>query len=139
MVATFRTILLADDDADDAEMFALVLAEVDPGVVLRHVINGEEVFEAIKEKPGFTPDVIFLDLNMPRMNGWQCLEKLKADAVTKDIPVVIYTTSSHTRDKQVAFAHGATAFITKPSDYKALRALLLSVIADTHPFVRHGG
>jgi CheY-like chemotaxis protein len=137
MVATFKTILLADDDADDAEMFALVLAEVDPGVVVHHVINGEEVFDLIKEQPRLNPDVIFLDLNMPRMNGWQCLEKLKADPTTRDIPVIIYTTSSHTRDKQMAIAHGATAFITKPSDYKALRALLASMISDTYQFAKH--
>jgi CheY-like chemotaxis protein len=137
MVTTFKTILLADDDADDAEMFALVLAEVDPGVVLHHVTNGEEVFDLLKGHSAPSPDVIFLDLNMPRMNGWQCLERLKADPVTKHIPVFIYTTSSHTRDKQTASAHGATAFITKPSDYKALRALLASVIADTYQFVRH--
>lgn len=137
MVASFKTILLADDDVDDAEMFGLVLTEVDPGVVLHHVANGEEVFDLITGETGLTPDVIFLDLNMPLMNGWQCLEKLKANSATKDIPVVIYTTSSHTRDKQIAMANGATAFITKPSDYKALRALLVSVISDTYQFVKH--
>lgn len=136
MVTNLKTILLADDDPDDAEMFALVLGEVDSGVALIHVTNGEAVFDMLAQRPSQVPDVIFLDLNMPRMNGWQCLEKLKSDPRTKDIPVIIYTTSSHTRDKQMATTYGASAFITKPSDYKLLRTLLSTVITDMCHFVK---
>jgi CheY-like chemotaxis protein len=124
-----KVILLADDDPDDAEMFALVLSDIDPTLKLHHVKDGLAVFEHLKHPDNQLPDMIFLDINMPEMNGWQCLSMLKGSTRTKDIPVLIYSTSSHSRDKQTATELGATAFITKPPDYKTLRKILSSVAA----------
>lgn len=120
-------ILLADDDLDDAEIFADALNDVDPRVKFFHAENGYGVFEQIKTLGNRTPSIIFLDLNMPEMDGWECLSILKRDPVTKDIPVMIYSTSSYHRDKQNALASGASAFITKPSDYESLRKLMTSL------------
>jgi CheY-like chemotaxis protein len=128
--ANSKIILLADDDLDDAEMFAETLAHVDPSVKFYHVKNGLGVFEHLQRTNNKKPDVIFLDINMPEMSGWQCLTTLKNDPLTKDIPVLIYSTSSHHKDKQTAIELGASAFITKPSDYKALQHLL-SVVTST--------
>lgn len=126
-----KTILLADDDAEDAEMFSLVLAEIDSTVRFYHVNNGLAVFEFLKDKDQI-PDVIFLDINMPEMSGWQCLSALKTNNETKNIPVLIYSTSSHPRDKQIAIELGAYAFITKPSDYKSLKTILTDVTTSLH-------
>ena len=123
------SILLADDDPDDAEMFFMVLKEVAPTVTFHHVKDGLAVFQFLKQAEHI-PDVIFLDINMPEMTGWQCLTKLKGSAATKNIPVVIYSTSSHPLDKQTAIDLGATAFITKPSDYKILQKLLSAIAAN---------
>lgn len=124
-----KVILLADDDPDDAEMFALVLSDIDSSVKLHHVKDGLAVFEHLKHPGNQVPDIIFLDINMPEMNGWQCLSMLKNNDATKDIPVLIYTTSSQARDKQTAMELGASAFITKPSDYKTLRKILSAIAA----------
>jgi CheY-like chemotaxis protein len=126
-----KVILLADDDPDDAEMFALVLSDIDSSLTLHHVKDGLAVFEHLKHPGNQVPDIIFLDINMPEMNGWQCLSMLKHNDRTKNIPVLIYTTSSHSRDKQTAIELGASAFITKPSDYNTLRKIL-SAIASSH-------
>lgn len=127
-----KIILLADDDPDDAEMFSMVLSEVDGSVKFYHVDNGLAVLEYLKQIENPLPDVIFLDINMPEMSGWQCLTALKNNDTSKHIPVLIYSTSAHPRDKQIAMDLGASAFITKPSDYKTLGKLLSTVISNLH-------
>lgn len=123
-------ILLADDDFDDAEIFADALNDVDPRAKFFHAENGLGVFEQLKSLGSRMPSIIFLDLNMPEMDGWECLALLKRNPLTKDIPVMIYSTSSFYRDKQNALASGASAFITKPSDYESLRKLVTSVTSN---------
>jgi CheY-like chemotaxis protein len=127
-----KIILLADDDLDDAEVFAEILTHVDASVKFYHVKNGLEVFAHMKRMKNQKPAIIFLDINMPEMSGWQCLSVLKNDSLTTDIPVVIYSTSSHHRDKQTAIELGASAFITKPSDYKKLQDLLSVITANLY-------
>jgi CheY-like chemotaxis protein len=122
-----RTILLADDDTDDAEMFMSVLSDIDPQIKCYHVENGRDVLTYLKRGERERPDVIFLDINMPEMSGWECLTKLKEESTTKLIPVLIYSTSSHARDREIANELGATGFITKPSDYKTLKKILSSI------------
>jgi CheY-like chemotaxis protein len=124
-----KSILLADDDIDDAEIFADLLSEIDPQVEFYHAKDGLGVFEHIT-RLGESPNVILLDLNMPEMNGWECLSRLKNDPLTQNIPVLIYSTSSYQRDIQTAIDSGASAFITKPSDYHTLRKLISTVISD---------
>jgi CheY-like chemotaxis protein len=130
--ATNKTILLADDDMDDAEIFGHILEDIDPTLKFYHVTNGSGVMQHLEVTDNPTPDIIFLDLNMPEMNGWQCLSQLKSVDKTRDIPVLIYSTSSYLRDKQQAIASGASAFITKPSDYKTLQNLLFKISTGLH-------
>lgn len=130
--STTKIILLADDDMDDAEIFGHILEDIDPGLKFYHVTNGSGVMQHFQLPENPTPDIIFLDLNMPQMNGWQCLTQLKSEDKTRDIPVLIYSTSSHQKDKQLAMASGASAFITKPSDYKTLQNLLFKISTGLH-------
>jgi CheY-like chemotaxis protein len=124
--------LLADDDSDDAELFGEALVSIDPPVEFHHVEDGEEVFRFLSDSSVKRPDLIFLDLNMPRMSGWQCLAKLKNDIYFKDIPVIIYSTSSHQRDKEIAIELGAMGFLTKPSDFKILKKLLQHITTNSN-------
>ena len=78
--------LLADDDRDDAELFNEALSTVNPSIKFHHVEDGHEVFQFLLNSKIEKPDVIFLDLNMPAMSGWQCLAKLKNDTALKKIP-----------------------------------------------------
>jgi CheY-like chemotaxis protein len=125
------TFLLADDDVDDKTLFCEALAEIDPGIVCHTAADGKEALEILSEKEARRPDIIFLDINMPIMDGWQCLGKLKADANHRNIPVIMYSTSSYQRDIDLALESGAFCFFTKPSDYRELRSIL-KLIA-THP------
>lgn len=122
--------LLADDDNDDAELFGEALTGIKPPVEFYHVENGRGLLEFLSSKQDRKPDIIFLDLNMPEINGWQCLTRLKNETVYKDIPVIIYSTSSNPRDKKTAIELGASGFLTKPSNFKLL-VKLLNIIAST--------
>jgi CheY-like chemotaxis protein len=125
-----RFFLLADDDRDDAEIFSEALTTVNPSIKFHHVEDGQEVFQFLSNSKIEKPDVIFLDLNMPAMSGWQCLAKLKNDTALKNIPVIMYSTSSNPREKEIAIELGATGFVTKPTDFKALTKILETISAN---------
>jgi CheY-like chemotaxis protein len=124
------TFLLADDDADDKTLFCEALAEINPGIVCHTAADGKEALDILSEKQTRKPDIIFLDINMPIMDGWQCLGKLKQDNQHRNIPVIMYSTSSYQRDIDLALENGAFCFFTKPSDYRELRSIL-KLIATT--------
>jgi CheY-like chemotaxis protein len=118
------TFLLADDDADDKTLFCEALAEIDPSIVCYTASDGKEALAILSEKQIRKPNIIFLDINMPVMDGWQCLGRLKSHSDHRDIPVIMYSTSSYQRDVDLALESGAFCFFTKPSDYRELRAVL---------------
>lgn len=97
--------------------------------------DGQEALELLTSKKTL-PDIIFLDLNMPRMDGKQLLYELKHDAKFKNIPVFIYTTSSHSRDIEETIQSGAACFITKPSSIHELKEMLSIILNNLHDMKR---
>lgn len=112
--------LLIDDDADDRELFCEAINAIDEQITCYSETNGRRALEKLDNREIEPPDVIFLDVNMPVMNGWQCLSALKSNETYKNIPVIIYSTSSHAHEVEKAHDHGALYFMTKPSDFKTL-------------------
>ena len=121
------TILMADDDPDDYYLLKEALAEKEINGQLRLVSDGVELidylllrgrFEKTDEAP--KPQLILLDLNMPRMDGQQALMKIKAIDKIKEIPVVVYTTSRDDMDIKISYEAGAHSFITKPATFQGL-------------------
>ncbi|RAW02312.1 response regulator [Pseudochryseolinea flava] len=127
----FRQFALADDDTDDAGLFAEALAEVDPKIQLCLAENGKVLLDKISTGRCEWPDIIFLDVNMPEMNGWTCLGELKKHATFSKIPVIMYSTSSHVRDRAAAARLGANFFYTKPDSFQQLKEFLRYLI--DHP------
>lgn len=121
-------ILLADDDADDTDIFIQVMKEISEEVDIKSAKNGLEVLELLN-KTEYRPDIIFLDLNMPVMGGYECLKQLKADKELKRIPVIIYSTSSNHQHIQETFDSGANLYIPKPDSYTGLRKMAQQVLA----------
>ncbi|MGC1242911.1 MAG: response regulator [Chryseosolibacter sp.] len=115
---------LADDDADDIGMFCEALSEVDRGVVCRTAENGRSAIALLSDPDERKPDVIFLDINMPVLNGWDCLKWIKSQAPLMRIPVIMYSTSSSKRDIDLAAQHGALCLMTKPESYSGLKNIL---------------
>lgn len=119
--------LLADDDQDDQEMFFEALTSINESIVCHAVLNGREALEKLNELEK-SPDLIFLDVNMPVMTGWECLEKLKKEERYKNIPVVIISTSSYLREKKIALEMGALCYLTKPNDFDELKDVLRIIV-----------
>lgn len=120
------TIFLIDDDSDDREIFALALEEIFPSYTCVTARDGVEALEKLRSGD-VKPNYIFLDLNMPRMNGQQCLSEIKKELALNKIPVIIYSTSSESRHKEQMIAMGASAFVTKAPVIPELIASLKDV------------
>lgn len=122
------TILLIDDDRDDAELFHEVLKEIDSSISFDHIEDSKKGLEKLKAGTSNLPDMIFLDINMPIVSGWQCLDQFKKTEHLKNIPVIMFTTSSQPTEKENAIHRGASGFITKPNEYRVLKDSLSEVI-----------
>ena len=117
------TILLIDDDTDDQEMFTSALAFIDSSIVCSIATNGVEALRQLKNADAL-PDMIFLDLNMPLMNGAQFLKEAKATNRLREVPIIIYSTASDIRTIEEAKQLGAHQFISKPEKFSELVGLL---------------
>lgn len=123
-----KRFLVIDDDSDDRELFSEALASVDPAIVCDQATDGAEALKRLTLSENDKPDIVFLDINMPVMNGWQFLTKLKSEDQYKHIPVIVYTTSSNAKDKLIADNLGALCFITKPHAFGRLKNMLGIVV-----------
>ncbi|TDX10672.1 response regulator [Flavobacterium sp. S87F.05.LMB.W.Kidney.N] len=110
---TNYTIFYADDDEDDLSIFADAVESINQKITLQTYTGGEKLLDAIFNPPP-TPHVVFLDLNMPGKNGFEVLEEIRSSEDKKDIPVVIYSTSSEPSIIEKCRNLGANCFITKP-------------------------
>lgn len=116
--------LLIDDDKDDQEIFKLALQDINEHIVCHTVDNGIEGLQLLRSDESFVPGYIFLDLNMPRMNGKDCLTALRSIPRLAEVPVVIYSTSSDPRDIRETKALGATDYIVKQYSLASLKEIL---------------
>ena len=123
-------ILLADDDTDDRFFFEKALKEIPISNTLRTVENGEELMDYLSKPETNLPDIIFLDISMPRKTGVECLIEIKNDEKLEHIPVIIFTTS-FTRGLELEmklsntlFTMGAQDYLRKPSSFEELKQVL---------------
>ena len=121
-----KRILLVDDDVDDQLYFRDAINEISPEAHCEIANNGKEALVQIEVPP--PPDLIFLDLNMPIMNGYELLSTLKKSPRFKDIPVVIVTTSKNNNDIEQSQKLGANLFFTKPSNFAILCNKLRTIV-----------
>ncbi len=123
-------ILLADDDMDDRIFFEKALKEIPVSTMLRTVNNGEELMDYLTKNINLLPDVLFLDLSMPRKTGFECLAEIKENEKLKMLPVVMFTTS-FTRGidleenlKNTLTRMGARDYIRKPGDFEEYKSVI---------------
>jgi CheY-like chemotaxis protein len=119
-----KKVLLIDDDLDDRTLFCEAMDQVAPEVICYTSPHGRKALTQLNNKEIEIPDIILLDLNMPVMSGWQCLSALKEQEPYKEIPVIIYTTSSLQEDIEKAEKLGALCFFSKPPDFNQLKKSL---------------
>lgn len=124
-------ILLADDDLDDCLFFCEAVKELDINFNLRTVHDGEQLMELLSNQLVTLPNVLFLDLNMPRKNGFECLEEIKNNQNLLSLPVIVYSTSFEQDVVNQLYRSGAQFYIRKPSvflQFKKVIGLALSII-----------
>ena len=121
-------ILIVDDDEDDRQFFADALEGIELNTDLHQLENGKSCMEFLLSDTENTPDLVFLDLNMPIMNGFECLEAIRKTPHLKDLLVAIYSTSSAERDIEETFEKGANIYIKKPSSFSELKKSLKQVV-----------
>jgi CheY-like chemotaxis protein len=120
-----KMILMVDDDPDDVQFFCNALYESNKPYYCISVTNADEALQFL-EHTLINPEFIFLDLNMPRLNGKECLIKLKTNPQSKDIPVIVYSTSSQKKEIEELYKLGAAQFVSKPYSMR----LLINTISD---------
>ena len=116
-----RFILLGEDDADDQEMLKEVFASIDDAFVLFFVNNGKEILSALEKlKDDQMPCLIVLDYNMPGLNGADILRELSMNERYKNIPKVVWSTSTSEKFKKICLELGAIDYVIKPNNIKDL-------------------
>ena len=117
-------ILLADDDTDDCFFFKKALEELHISTQLTTIHDGEELMKYLSENSENLPDVLFLDVNMPRKNGFECLSEIKHTEKLQDLPVVIFSTNKSRDTISVLFKSGANIYICKPHEFSHLKQVI---------------
>jgi len=113
-------IFYTDDDVDDQLIFKEVVAEIDKSHDLYIQNDGQELLDRLQNPPP-KPQLVFLDLNMPRKNGIQALKEIRQSEKLKDITVIIFTTSDDNASIEITKDLGASVFITKPSFFHSFK------------------
>lgn len=117
-------VLLADDDADDRLFFEQAIAQVSQPTTLTILNDGEELMEFLSDEKNEIPSVLFLDINMPRKNGFECLTSIKLNDRLRRMPVVVFSTSNSWDHINTVFKTGANIYIHKPGDFSELKQII---------------
>ncbi|MEL1254519.1 response regulator [Flavobacterium sp. DGU38] len=121
-------LLLADDDDDDCMFFREALDELSLSAMLATVNDGVELMGYLETRGEDLPDMLFLDLNMPRKNGYECLAEIKGIESLKQLPVIIFSTSLDSKNVDLLYDMGATYYIRKPGDFSKLKKVIYDAL-----------
>ena len=124
-----RIIVLADDDLDDLMIFQDAFNEMNIDISLTITNNGQHLMETLDNTVPPLPDLIFLDLNMPKKNGKECLNEIRSTTKLSQIPVIIISTSQNDETINEMYHMGANYYICKPNDFSTLIKLLKTVLS----------
>jgi CheY-like chemotaxis protein len=122
-----KPVLLIEDDVIDAMTVRRAFKDLNLSNPLAHVTNGEEGLGYLKDPSNPTPCVVLLDLNMPRMNGVEFIEIVKADPALRLIPIIVFTTSNDRCDITESYRHSVAGYIVKPVDYHSFVEAIAAV------------
>jgi CheY-like chemotaxis protein len=130
-MAAHPVILLVEDDADHTELVRRAIEELGRDVRLVALADGEIALDYLFRRGEWAdperspkPDLVFLDLRLPRLDGFSVLREIKSASPLRHVPVVILTSSSSDRDVENAYAEHANSYLVKPHDYERLVTLL---------------
>ena len=117
-----KHILIAEDDADDIDFFKEAVKDNCPSIELTIAEDGKKLLSVLDNIS--TPDVIVLDLNMPYVNGKECIKAIRQNNKFENVPIVVYSTSSNQYDVEYCLSNGANHYVVKPGTYSAISKLV---------------
>ncbi len=118
--------MLCDDDEDDRFFFKDAISDIDNTVTVTTIDDCDKLIDALQQAD--PPDVLFLDLNMPRKSGKECLSEIREKLQLMNLPIVIYSTSATTQDIDDTFLRGANFYMQKKSNYSVLKQAIKKII-----------
>jgi CheY-like chemotaxis protein len=118
-----KNVLLAEDDEEDVLLFETVLSELNQDIIVTVATDGN-VLMALLKQATILPEMIFLDLNMPHKNGFECLSEIKGNAQWNSIKIVILSTSSQKQQIETAYDNGADLYLAKPVSYTRFKNMV---------------
>jgi CheY-like chemotaxis protein len=121
-----QSVLLADDDHDDHYFFRDALQHIRPQIKLNIVNNGVDLLDLLTN---YVPDILFLDLDMPIKNGLECLTEIRGNENTRELPVVVFSSTTRPVNIDTAYDLGADLFFIKPSTFSDLTASLEALLS----------
>jgi CheY-like chemotaxis protein len=131
-------VLMADDDRDHALLFQRLIMKEYPSVKISYVCDGEQLMHFLHLH---AVDILFLDLNMPFKNGYECLQEIRKEAALKKLTIVVYSSSAHLRDIQKSFLNDADFYLVKPFITEHLKRAIQMILSadwqDDPPIKRH--
>lgn len=122
-------IFLADDDEDDRSIFHDAIKNLFPQANYTTAENGLEMLELLQKAPADLPDIVFLDINMPKLNGIDCLKRIKSSGTLNVLPVVMLSTSNDPATIKTAFNLGTLYYAVKPATFDEIKALFQKIIS----------
>lgn len=128
MKETKLHLLLADDDTDDCDFFKDALDEIPDSCNLTILNNGVELMEFLRSDPVNPPNLIFLDLNMPRKSGMECIVEIKSTDKLAHIPIIVYSTSLDQAVVNTLYQMGAHHYIQKPAEFAGIKRVIKKAI-----------
>jgi DNA-binding NarL/FixJ family response regulator len=122
---TIQSIMLADDDVDDHELFHDALKQVNGSLIINAVKNGEELMNLLEH---YVPHMLFIDLEMPSKNGLECIREIRSKDSLKQIPVVVFSSTSKPSNIITAYEVGADLYFIKPASFHVLVSSLKAIM-----------
>lgn len=119
-----QNIFLVDDDEEDRELFSEALSQVDESIRLTEMSSCFKLMETLDNPEAPKPDIIFLDMDIPKFSGLECLKKLKASKKIKNLKIVVLSTYSHPQYIDEAYKNGASCYYVKPSRFAKLKEII---------------
>ena len=130
-------IFMIDDDVDDQEIFSMIIAKIHPSAECKFADDGVDALQKLKSlDPPFLPDLIFIDINMPRMGGLECLAEIRRLPHLKAVPAYMFSTSDESFIVAKSLSAGADGFVKKEAKPKELETRLADILRD-HQFFTH--
>ncbi|WP_198174877.1 response regulator [Spirosoma arboris] len=121
------------DDIDDQTLITIAFKNIDP-IILVTLLDKDEAFLNHIQQASPLAKLVLLDLNMPKINGFEALKELRANTKYDAVPIIVLTTSSNSTDKEIAWSLGANGFFNKPVTYTELMNVIQKVAIQWHVF-----